>query len=163
MLIVAWITLSAAIFVPNRLLVWFGLSHSNGFGDAVSFLGSFYGSLFTNFTLLAAMVSVVISLLFGLNVALLIFYVRMMRGNGGIIRTVSSLSLSGLVSGFFGIGCSVCGSVILTSLLSLIGASGLLLFLPLHGEEFSFIAVGLLGYALFVLLRRIETGKVCSV
>lgn len=163
-LVVAWIVVTIAVMVPNWMLIWFGLSVDGvGARDGVAFLLSLYGSLVTNFTPLSASVTVLMSLLFGLNVALLVFYIRMMRGSGAVVRTVKTLSVTGLVSGFFGIGCAVCGSVILTSLLGLFGATSLLIFLPLHGEEFSFLALGLLGYSLVVLLRRIKAGKVCLV
>jgi hypothetical protein len=163
-LFVAWLTLTVAVMVPNALLVWFGLSIDGiGFEGGLSFIASLYGSLLTNFTPLSASITVVMSLLFGLNVALLIFYVRMMRGSGDVVRAVEVLSLSGLISGFFGIGCAVCGSVMLTSVLSMFGAIGLLAFLPLHGEEFSFLSISLLIWSLVVLKRRIEAGRVCVV
>ncbi len=161
-LMVAFLTLTVAVLVPNWMLVWFGLSIEGiGFSAGFSFVWSIYGSLLTNFTPLSATVTVAMSLLFGLNVSLLVFYIRMMRGNGGAITRVGSLSLGGLISGFFGIGCAVCGSVILTSLLSLFGAASLLVWLPLHGEEFSFLALVMLSYALVVVLRRINAGRVC--
>jgi hypothetical protein len=163
-LFIAWVTLTLAVMVPNAMLVWFGLAIDGvGFVADVSFILSLYGSLLTNFTPLSASTTVFMSLLFGLNVSLLVFYMRMMRGSGGVVEQVGALSLSGLISGFFGIGCAVCGSVILTSLLSLVGAAGLLAFLPLGGEEFSWLSLGLLMYALVVLVRRIERGRVCAV
>ncbi len=163
-LFVAWLTLTLAVMVPNAMLVWFGLSINGvGFGSGLAFVLSLYGSLLTNFTPLSASITIVMSLLFGLNISLLVFYIRMMRGSGTVVRTVGTLSVGGLISGFFGIGCAVCGSVILTSLLSLIGAVGLLAFLPLGGEEFSFLSLGLLAYALIVLVRRIDAGRVCVV
>ncbi len=161
-LFVAWLTLSLAIMVPNWMLIWFGLGIGGmSFAASATFVASFYGSLLTNFTVLSGVVTVLMSLLFGLNVALLVFYIRMMRGSTASVRTVETLTLGGLVSGFFGIGCAVCGSVILTSLLGLIGATGLLVYLPLHGEELSFLGLGLLGYGLFLLVRKIEQGSVC--
>jgi hypothetical protein len=161
-LFVSFGTLTVAVLVPNWMLVWFGLSIDGvGFGGGLSFVWSMYGSLFTNFTPLSAMVTVAMSLLFGLNVSLLVFYIRMMRGSGRSLVSIGSLSLGGLVSGFFGIGCAVCGSVILTSLLSLFGAAGLLVLLPYGGEEFSFLSLGLLSYGLFLLLAKIRVGRVC--
>lgn len=161
-LLVSWMTLSVALFVPNLMLLIFGLRiHGITWWDHVLFALGFYGSLFTNFTPFSAVVTVLVSILFGLNVALLTYYIRMMRGSGRTVRQVEALSIAGLASGFFGIGCAVCGSVILTSLLGLFGAGGLLLFLPYGGEEFSVLAVLMLGYSLVLLGRRIEKGRVC--
>lgn len=159
---VGFVVLSFLVFVPNRMLVWFGLSHGGGGVAAdLGFLLAFYGSLLTNFTPLAAVVAVVTALLMGLNVSLLTYYVRLMRGSGRTTLVVSGLSLGGFVSAVFGIGCAVCGSIIVTSVLSLVGASGLLLLLPYGGEEFSFLAVLLLAFATVMLLRQIEAGRVC--
>ncbi len=159
---IAFLVLTVLIFVPNRMLLYFGLGNGGGGVAAeLSFIVSFYGSLLTNFTPLAAVVAVLTSLLIGLNVTLLMHYIRQMRGNGRTALLVSGLSVGGFVSAVFGIGCAVCGSIILTSLLSIIGATSLLLWLPFGGEEFSFLAILLLLYATSVLLRKIEVGRVC--
>ncbi len=161
-LLVAFLVLSVLIFVPNRMLLYFGLGNGGGgLAAELSFIFSFYGSLLTNFTPLAAVIAVVTSLLVGLNIALLTLYVRQMRGSGQTAFVVSSLSLSGLVSAGLGIGCAVCGSIVATSFLSIVGATGLVLWLPFGGEEFSFLAIMLLLYATSVLLRKIEAGRVC--
>ncbi len=161
-LFVSWLTLSIALFVPNLVLLFFGLGIDGvGWWDHMLFAFGFYGSLFTNFTPFSGTITVLVSVLFGLNVTLLTYYVRMMRGNHQSVRNVEVLSLFGLVSGFFGIGCAVCGSVILTTLLGLFGSGGLLLALPYGGEEFSVLAVVILGFSLVLLEKRIERGRVC--
>ncbi len=161
-LFVSWLTLSVALFVPNLLLLLFGLRiHGVTWWDHVLFALGFYGSLFTNFTPFSGTVTVLVSILFGLNITLLTYYIRMMRGRGRTVHQVEALSIAGLVSGFFGIGCAVCGSVILTTVLGLFGAGGLLLLLPYGGEEFSVLAVLMLGYSLVLLNRRIKNGRVC--
>jgi len=104
---------------------------------------------------------VLISLLFALNLVLLVFYIRkiksILKGN----RRIHAVGIGGLVSGLLGIGCAACGSVVLTSILSSIGASGLLLLLPLHGSEFGILGVLLLCMSIYVLVRRIQQPLVC--
>lgn len=161
---VSWLALTLTLFIPNLEIIRFGLGLSGvGWSDKLEFLYFFYGSLVSNFTPLSAVLTVIISVLVGLQVAALLFYIRSMRHDGGVVRTSSALSVSGFVSGLFGIGCSACGSVIITGLLSTVGASGLLTLLPLGGEEFSFIAVGLLLYSLCYLIRAADRGKVCAI
>lgn len=72
-----------------------------------------------------------------------------------------SASGGGALAALFGIGCLACGPLLLGSLLALIGASGLLLALPLHGAEFSLLAIALLGYAIYALGKVIGGPRVC--
>ncbi len=159
-LIVSWSVFTVAIFVPNYQLFVFGIALEGvGVWPKLSFVLAFYASIFTNFTPVSAVLTTVIAILFGLNVSLLTYYIRTMRG--GTVRALGATSLGGLVSGFFGIGCAACGSIILTSLLSLIGAGGLLALLPFGGEEFAFLSVVLLSYSLWQIGTKIHVGKIC--
>lgn len=159
-LVVAWSVFTAAIFVPNYQLFLFGIALEGvGVWPKIPFILSFYASIFTNFTPVSAILTVVIAIMFGLNVALLTYYIRAMQG--AAVGALGATSVGGLVSGFFGIGCAACGSIIVTSLLSLIGAGGLLALLPFGGEEFAFVAVVLLSYSLWQIGKKIHVGKVC--
>ncbi len=62
----------------------------------------------------------------------------------------------GLVGLFtiLGIGCASCGTVVLTSVLGVVGAAGLITFLPLHGGEFQIIAFLIAYISLHVLLQK---------
>ncbi len=161
---VSWLALTVTLFVPNWELLRFGLSFTEtSVWSRISFVLHFYGSLGSNFTLMSAFLTVTISILFGLQMATLVFYIKSMRHEGQVVKKTGVLSVSGFVSGLFGIGCSACGSVIVTGLLSTVGAGGLLALLPLKGEEFSFLAIGLLSYSLYYLLKAVSKGKVCAI
>lgn len=69
----------------------------------------------------------------------------------------------GITSGVFGVGCAACGSFILTSVLSLVGASGALAFLPFGGSEFGIIGVILLAIAIPMTAKQIENPLVCKI
>jgi len=162
--VVSWAALTLALFIPNWDFLRFGLTVGGFDGlEKLQFIYHFYWTLGSNFTPLSAVLTVLISVLFGLQMAALLFYIKSMRHEGRIVRTSGALSVGGFVSGLFGIGCSACGSVIITGVLSTVGASGLLTLLPLGGEEFSLIAVGLLSYSLYYLIRATSRGKVCVV
>lgn len=160
-LVVAFATLGLMVWVPNRSLLsyefWLpGIS----IGEHVTFVLSFYASLFTNFTPLAALLSITLALMFGVNAALYLFLVQRSRGAQGV-RAAGVVSIGAVISGFFGIGCAACSSVLIASLLSTLGAASLVAFLPFGGEEFMFLALGLLGYACVTLITRIKKGNVC--
>ena len=72
------------------------------------------------------------------------------------------MGIGGLVSGIFGIGCASCGTFILTSVLALVGAGGIVSFLPLGGEEFGILGVVLIGYATYWTAKKIEEPLVCK-
>jgi hypothetical protein len=65
-------------------------------------------------------------------------------------------------SGIFGVGCASCGSFLLGSLLASFGASGLIAFLPLRGEELTILSIALLGLSIFWISKKIQSKKVCA-
>tara|TARA_Y100000310_G_scaffold111677_1_gene110078 strand:- start:1888 stop:2124 length:237 start_codon:yes stop_codon:yes gene_type:complete len=71
--------------------------------------------------------------------------------------------IGGFISGIFGIGCATCGSFIITPLLALIGAGGFLTLLPFGGEEFGFLGVGLLGFSVMSVAKKINQPSTCPV
>jgi len=120
-----------------------------------------FGSIQTNFSPTSATYTIAIAVLFGINIALLAYYIRSRQSS--VISSGATLSISGLVSGVFGIGCAACGTFILTSFLSAFGAVGVLSFLPFSGEEFGFLGVGLLVYSIYVISRKINSPLlICS-
>ncbi|MFC7136455.1 hypothetical protein [Halobaculum litoreum] len=107
---------------------------------------------------------VVIALLTGANVAVVAYHLRehgILRREavdgrsdavGGAGASGGSLgSAVGVALGALGAGCAACGSAVLVGVLSLVGASGVVLFLPFDGLEFTLLALVPLGLSLFWL------------
>jgi hypothetical protein len=94
------------------------------------FVGTTYG------TVDGAALLVVVALT-GINLALVAYHLRehdlSLSGGGG--------SVVGVALGAVGAGCAACGSALLVGVLSLFGASGLVVLLPLEGLELSILAV----------------------
>ena len=74
------------------------------------------------------------------------------RGGGG--------SAAGVVLGALGAGCAACGSAVLAGVLSLVGASGLALFLPLDGAEFAVLASVALLLSMYWLAEGMRGGVI---
>jgi len=160
--IVSGAIFSLSVWLPNLKLITV-VAQSADWQDTVFLLGSLYASIGSNFSLVSATYTIFIALLFGINIALLTYYIRrVQRGMSGVKRT-GLAGVGGLISGFFGIGCAACGTFILTSTLALFGAGGILAYLPFGGEEFGFIGIGLLLYSLYVLSKKISDPLVCAV
>ena len=159
---IAFVVFAFAVWLPNwRLIVTLILSPSVDLLDKVGVIFSLFGSIGTNFTVISASYTVAIAILFGINIAMLIYYIRLRRGafeSRGI-----TTGIGGLVSGIFGIGCASCGIFILSSVLALVGGAGIITFLPLGGEEFGILGVFLLGYATYWTVKKIEGSAVCGI
>ena len=161
---VAFVVFTFAVWLPNLGLVMVVLgTETASVLSKIAFLGSLYGSIVTNFSFVSAIYTTTIALLFGVQIALLTYYIRKVSGGWGSIKVTGATSLGGLISGIFGIGCAACGTFILTSVLALFGATGFLAFLPLGGEEFGIIGIALLAYSIFLLLKKIDGPLVCPV
>lgn len=149
-----------AVWFPNLGLIVQVFSSSNAslvaaFGIALSLLGS----IATNFSLLSAAYTIAIAVLFGLTTAMIAYLVRQRR----IAAAGQSIAIgSGAVaSGMIGVGCAACGSLILGVVLPSLGAAGALAALPLQGEEFGVLSVGLLFLSLLLISKNIAQSNAC--
>lgn len=151
-----------AVWLPNLSLIVEimghpGVSFSQKFDLPISLLGS----IATNFTLLSASYTIAIAVLFGMNVSMIVYFLR--RRVDEVKQTGMATGLFGITSGVIGMGCAACGSFLLTSILSLVGASGVLAFLPFNGGEFGILGVILLGVSLYMTAKQIQNPAVCKI
>lgn len=150
-----------AVWLPNISLISSVLASDVGtITEKTAFMFSLLGSITTNFTVMSAISTILIAILFGANVALLLYYIGKVRV-GRNIRTIGGAGLVGLLSGFLGVGCAACGTFILSSVLVLAGAGGVLTYLPFGGEEFGVVGVVLLVYSIYAVSKKIEAPNVC--
>jgi len=162
--LVAGIVFTFAVWLPSLSLIVI-VAKNASLTELLSLMWSLYGAIGSNFTAISASYTTIIAILFGLNVALLTYYIRKMRGgiSNANIGSTGAASAGGLVSGIFGIGCAACGTFIFTSVLTLFGIAGVLSYLPFGGEEFGFLGVALLGYSLYTLGKKITDPFVCPI
>ena len=113
------------------------------------FVGTSYGPA-------TGAVLLLVSLLVGVDIALVAYHVREHRlsaeGSGG--------SLVGVLLGTLGAGCAACGSAILAGVLSLFGATGLVTLLPLDGLEFALLALVALVLSIHWLADGMRGGEI---
>lgn len=160
-IVVAILVFSFAVWLPNwRLIFTIITSNSVSFTEAVSIMFSLFLSIGTNFTIVSASYTIAIAVLFGMNVSLLTYYISIKKGSFQVKGV--GLGAGGLISGIFGIGCAACGTFILASVLALIGAGGVLVFLPFGGEEFGILGVVLIGSAIYWTAKKIEESLICK-
>lgn len=151
-----------AVWLPNFPLIVRVMGHPGiSFSQKLDFPISLLGSIVTNFTLLSASYTIAIAILFGMNVAMIMYFLR--RRVNEVKHAGIATGLFGIASGVIGMGCAACGSFLLTSMLSLVGASGILAFLPLNGGEFGILGVILLGASLSMTAKKIQNPAVCKI
>ena len=163
-------TLALATFVlttwlGNLGLVWqIATSQWLPFVDKARILLALIGSIGTNFTMFSAACTIAIAVLFGLNVAMMTYgfrHRRMMATKSG--PGMTAVSLGGLASGLFGIGCAACGTLLLSPGLAFLSIGTLVTMLPFGGEEFGALGVGMLSLSLFISAKKIGQPLLCQV
>lgn len=162
-LVISFFVLSVAIMLPHVGLIrtlW--QYESVSVVEILLLIANLYGSLGTNFTILSASYTVIIALLFGMQVTLLTYYLKAIRNKTTNLTSVGASGIGGLISGFLGIGCAACGTFLFTSVLALSGAGGVIAYLPFNGGEFGLLGVVLLTYANYVVLKKITAPFVCA-
>lgn len=161
--LVTFIALTAVLWYQNWSLLFTILGSESSLLQKLHFFASLYGGLLTNFTIFGLIALLTTTLLFGVYLTLLTFYIRRAQVTMRSSARSHGTGVAGLVASVLGIGCAACGSLVLSSLAPLLGAGALLSIMPLHGGEFSLIGAGLLLYALWQLARKIDSPTVCDI
>ena len=151
-----------AVWLPNIPLIVKVMGHPGiPLAQKLDLPIGLLGSIVTNFTLLSASYTIAIAILFGINLAMTVYYLR---------RKIDKVGQSGIATGFFGItsgvigmGCAACGSLLLASALSLFGATWVLSFLPLAGGEFGVLGVILLAFSIRLVAKQIQDSATCKI
>lgn len=151
-----------SVWLPNfKLIGRIFTSPSATLYDKVKILYSLIGSIGTNFSAFSASYTIAIAILFGLNIAMVIYYMKQRRiffKQSGV-----ATSFSGLIAGLFGIGCAACGTIVLGPILVAVGAGGILVFLPFGGQLFGVLGVLILTFSIFFNAKNIEKHLVCDI
>jgi|GEM_PF-2275194 len=163
--ILAFTTLFLVVEFRNLALLSSFYSATDSLVETGVFVLIMLGGLTSMFTAFGSTLIVLFVLLFGVNVILLYQYIMLQRGMTEKIKgskRSAAISTTGTVLATIGIGCASCGTAILLSALSLIGAGGLLLWLPLHGQELSILGIAGLVYSIWFTLGKLENPYLCK-
>ncbi len=151
-----------AVWLPNLSLIVKIMGHPGiTLSQKLSLPASLLGSIVTNFTLLSASYTIAIAILFGMNVAMMVYFLR--RRIDDVKQAGIGTGFLGITSGVLGMGCAACGSFLLTSVFSLAGSSWVLSYLPLAGGEFGILGVILLIASVYQTAKKIQNPVVCKI
>ncbi|MDE2078930.1 MAG: hypothetical protein KGI73_00935 [Patescibacteria group bacterium] len=149
-----------AIWLPNlSFLASVAVAHTLSLSQKTGIFLSSLSALGTNFTVLSRALTIILSLLVGVNIALLIFY---MRTRFRLERS-AGVSFGGILLGLLGVGCASCGSIILSAFLGVGATASFVTILPLKGQEFGFLGVAFMLFAIWLAARKIEQPLTCAV
>lgn len=155
----ALVAFAFTVWLPNFSLIVNTLGNfSVPLGIKAQLLTGLFLGITTNFTAFSAFSTVVIAVLFGMNLAMVTYFVKRNRALG---REEMAAGAGGVISGIFGVGCATCGSLLATSILSLVGAGGAIALLPLKGGEFNVLSIALLITSIYFIARKITMPPVC--
>jgi hypothetical protein len=152
----------AQLWLPNyRLLGAVFATPEAAFALKLELLWSLLGGLFTNFDAVAAFSAVAVPPLFGIDIAMIVYFLRRRRAR--LPRGEIAAGVGGAASGAIAAGCAACGSFLLITILSFLGATGALALLPLRGGELGLLSVALLLLSIVLIARKIATPAVCEI
>lgn len=152
--------IALAAWLPNLHLITKTMTSSTmTLWQKTNLLTGLLGSLKTNFTPLSRAVTFVSAILAGVQASFLVYYLRQTA------RAAQSMGMSavGVVTSMLGVGCASCGSVVLTSLVGFGSATAVLGFLPLRGQEFGLLGIGILLFAIHTTIKKINNPLTCGV
>lgn len=124
-------------------------------GILVASLGFFK----TNFTVLTQSVTITVAVLTGINVAMVVYY---LKRRIELEKSVGTGAM-GTIVGVLGIGCASCGSVILSSIFGLSATASVLGVLPFKGAEFGLLGIVILVVAIYLVSKKIQNPLVCNI
>ena len=153
LLILVTLLLSALIFgillwLFNLALLGYVLFQAPfSVGEKFGFIFGVYTSVFTNFEAPEAVALFLFSVLFGINLSMLIF---IFYARGKVVKESKKTGLS-LMLAIIASGCAACGTSILTPLLISIGAGGSLALSRNLGIVISYLSLFLVLYSIYSL------------
>jgi len=157
---VSLVVIAFATWLPNLHLITKTMTSSTmTLWQKTNLFVGLLGSLQTNFTPLSRLVTFVTATFAGVQVSLLIFYIRQTAK----LQQSMGMSFLGVATSMVGVGCASCGSVVLTSLIGFGATTTVLGFLPFRGQEFGFLGIGILLFATHFTMKKINDPLVCGI
>lgn len=153
--IISLLYIAIFAFIMNSSLIVDALTGSFSLEYKFSLISALIQGVWTSMGGAGFIILTFTALLTGANLALLWQYIRAVKG----FKNLHIVMSGNVVLGLVGSGCAACG----LPLLSLLGLSGVILYLPFHGTELSYIAIFLLLISFFLLMRSVQQSQACKV
>lgn len=154
------VLLAFAAWLPNLHLITQTMTSSTmTVWQKTNLMTSLLRSLKTNFSIFSLIVTTTSSILTGILVSLIIYYLK----RAIKIQQTLGASFAGMVFSLFGVGCASCGSVFLTSFIGFGTTTAIVGRLPFRGQEFGLLGIGITIFAISLIIKKINDPLVCGV
>jgi hypothetical protein len=149
-----------AIWLPNlSFLKHIAVSDTYSFSSKITIFWSSLGFIETNFTTVTRILTIIVIFLSGVNISLLGYYLK----NRIKLERAVGTGILGSVAGLLGVGCTSCGSVLLSSIFGLSATVGFIGILPLQGAEFGLAGIIILSFSIYMIAKKIQNPLVCKI
>ena len=154
-LVIASIYVIFATYLMNLRLVQATVFGSFSVIYKASLLFALLSGMWTAMSGMGLFLLFLTAILTGANLTLLARQIKLLRGVKNLHFIVGGNTLLGLA----GSGCAACGLPVL----SFLGLSGSILYLPFRGTELSYLAVILLSISFYILLKSVFEKEFCEI
>ena len=151
--LIAFLLLYLLTLTLNWGLVRAVWTYDVGLWAKLSFMPKFFSSVWHDFTPFSMTYTVLLALLFGINVSLIIYYVKNFRSRAVLGATGSGL---GMLAGLLGVGCASCGALLLTPIIGTVAVGAIATALPLAGAEFALLGIIILLWSILTLGKKMH-------
>ncbi len=143
----------------NQFVLWVLSDSVFSLSVKLKLLFSTLGAFQTNFTFFSRITTTIVAVLSGVNIALLIFYFKKRIK----LQAAAGTSTFGILAGLLGVGCSACGSVVLSSIFGLAATASVINILPFRGSEIGVVSVIILSFSIYTIAKRIDNPLFCKI
>ncbi|MDP2656307.1 MAG: hypothetical protein Q8P11_01940 [bacterium] len=159
-LLISFVYFIVALMIPQWSLISYAL-HTPLFtlSEKLYIIWHAFGDFTSMGTVLSETFTIVISLLVGINTAFIVYYISL---RARFRKRASGAGLIMLILSLFGVGCTACGSVFLSSIFGLTIATSIITVLPFRGLEFSLVSIILLLASISYLAWSSQRPIICK-
>lgn len=133
---------------------------TDSFSQAFSLIGSLLWLALFDTSVSATLYTAILSLLVGVNTALIIFYYRSRKS---ALHSATASGVIGTLTALLSLGCASCGAVLASVLLVHMGGTGALVFFLENGIYVHALGISLQLLSIGILLYSIRKPLVCSI
>lgn len=155
--LIALVYLTSSIYLMNFTLVKNTIIGNYDLAYKLKLLLALLEGMWTAMTRIGLFLLIITSILTGVNITLIGIRIMKMQ----TLKNVHYIAGGGSLLGVIGSGCAACG----LPLISVLGLSGSIVYLPFHGVELSYLSILLLSVSLYFMLKahkNINKGKQCA-
>ena len=155
-IVVAFLLLYLLTLSLNLDLVAAVWSSDASLWGKLKFMPTFFTSVWHDFTTFSMTYTIVLALLFGINVSVIVYYIKHFRSRVTNSTGETARSGLGMLVGLIGVGCASCGALLLTPIIGTAAVGAIATTLPLAGAEFALVGIAILLWSIYTVGKKMH-------